>query len=80
VLLADNQMGAACGVDSVQALVLCLQQIIIKLNNQQKSEKIKITWHGWGNLNLTVSSEEDFNKSFINEMIAMRDAGFASNA
>lgn len=76
---ADNQMGATFGVDSMQALVLCLQRIIIKLNNQQKAEKIKLTWQGWENLSLTVSSEEDFNESFTSEMIAMRDAGLTSD-
>jgi hypothetical protein len=61
---AENLMDAAFGEDSMQALVLCLQRIIFKLNNQQKAEKIKLTWHGWENLNLTVSSEEYFHESF----------------
>lgn len=76
---ADHQMDAAFGVDSMQAIVLCLQKIIIKLNNQQKTEKIKLTWQGSGNLNLTVMGEEEFNESFISEMIAIRDSRFPSD-
>lgn len=77
---ADHYLYATCGADSVQALVLGLQRIVIELNKQQKAEKLKLTWGGWENLNFTVhSSEEDFNaylmsEKYINELIALRDS------
>lgn len=75
---ADNYLSAAIGEDSVQALVLGLQQIVIELSRKQKAEKLKLTWGGWENLNFTVMSEEDFNEQFFNEqyvseMVAFRD-------
>lgn len=81
---ADPYLDAALGEDSVQALVLGLQRIVIELNKQQKAEKLKLTWNGWENLNFTVSSEEDFNQQFfseqyISEMIAHRDAELRSD-
>lgn len=76
---ADNYLNAALGEDSVQALVLGLQRIVIELSRKQKAEKIKLTWNGWENLNITVSSEEDFNEQFISDMIALRDAELRSD-
>lgn len=64
---ADHYLDAALGEDSVQALVLGLQIIVIELSRRQKAEKVKLTWGGWENLNFTVSSEEDFNAYFASE-------------
>jgi hypothetical protein len=69
---ANHYLNAALGEDSMQALVLGLQQIVIELDNRQKAEKIKLTWLEWRNLSFTVSKAEDFDKAFVSDMIAER--------
>jgi hypothetical protein len=81
---ADSCLDSALGEDSMQALVLGLQKIVIKISNQQKAEKLKLTWNGWENLDFTVRSEEDFyewlmSEQYRNGMIKVRDAQLRSD-
>lgn len=76
---ANNYLDAAFGEDSVQALVLGLQKIVIELSNQREAEKIELTWNGWEDLNFTVSSREDFteklmSEQYMSQLVALRDA------
>ncbi|MFI7470624.1 DUF6968 family protein [Nonomuraea sp. NPDC049646] len=52
--LGDQEVGAAFGVDSLQALLLSVYKVRLKLEERALASSVRLDWLGWPDLGLTV--------------------------